>query len=128
MGKLGLLLMGGAMLSKSLIQFSVDGWGCISSLLCTWGQTIVEVMKIMETSFKGPMHAVLHSVLTTLHQATGDPHPSAGAAWTLLGKSESVSCGVTAPFSWILVKSFCLHPPRVRFPSPVKVLVILWWG
>ena len=25
--------MGGAMLSKSLIQFSVDGWGCVPSLL-----------------------------------------------------------------------------------------------
>ena len=25
--------MGRAMLSKSLIQFSVDGWGCVSSLL-----------------------------------------------------------------------------------------------
>ena len=32
-GKLGLVLMGGAMLSKSLIQFSVDGQGCVSSLL-----------------------------------------------------------------------------------------------
>ena len=31
----------GAMLSKSLIQFSVDGWGCIPSLLFTWGQTMV---------------------------------------------------------------------------------------
>ena len=31
--KLGLVLMGGAMLSKSLIQFSVDGWGCDPSLL-----------------------------------------------------------------------------------------------
>ena len=30
---MGLVLMGGAMLSKSLIQFSVDGWGCIPSLL-----------------------------------------------------------------------------------------------
>ena len=28
-GKLGLVLMGGAMLSKSLIQFSVDGWGYV---------------------------------------------------------------------------------------------------
>ena len=28
-GKLGLVLMGGAMLSKSLIQFSVDGWGAM---------------------------------------------------------------------------------------------------
>ena len=32
--------MGGAMLSKSLIQFSVDGWSCVHSLLFTWGQTM----------------------------------------------------------------------------------------
>ena len=32
-GKQGLVLMGGAMLSKSLIQFSVDGQGCVPSLL-----------------------------------------------------------------------------------------------
>ena len=32
-GKLSLTLMGGAMLSKSLIQFSVEGWGCVPSLL-----------------------------------------------------------------------------------------------
>ena len=32
-GKLGLVLMGRAILSKSLIQFSVDGWGCVPSLL-----------------------------------------------------------------------------------------------
>ena len=31
--KLGLILIGRAMFSKSLIQFSVDGWGCIPSLL-----------------------------------------------------------------------------------------------
>ena len=29
----GLILMGGAMLSKSSIQFSVDGQGCVHSLL-----------------------------------------------------------------------------------------------
>ena len=32
-GKLGLVLLGGAMLSKSLIQFSVDGQGCVLSFL-----------------------------------------------------------------------------------------------
>ena len=32
-GKLGLVLMDGAMLSKSLIQFSIDGWGCVPCLL-----------------------------------------------------------------------------------------------
>ena len=51
-GKLGLVLMGRAMLSKSLFQFSVDRWSCVPSLLFTWGQTMVEVMKIMVTSFK----------------------------------------------------------------------------
>ena len=32
-GKLSLILMGGALLSKSLIQFSGDGWGCVPSLV-----------------------------------------------------------------------------------------------
>ena len=32
-GILGLVLMDQAMLSKSLIQFSVDGWGCVPCLL-----------------------------------------------------------------------------------------------
>ena len=32
-GKLGLILMGRAILSESLIQFSVDGQGCVLSLL-----------------------------------------------------------------------------------------------
>ena len=36
------------MLGNSLIQFSVDGWSCVPSLLFTWGQIIVEVMKIMK--------------------------------------------------------------------------------
>ena len=48
----GLVLMGRAMINKSLIQFSVDGWGCVPSLLFTWGQTMVEVMKIMMASFR----------------------------------------------------------------------------
>ena len=37
-----LVLMGRAMLSKSLIQFSIDGWSCIPSMLFTWGPTMVE--------------------------------------------------------------------------------------
>ena len=35
------------MFSKYLIQFSVDGWKYVPSLLFTWGQTMVEEMKIM---------------------------------------------------------------------------------
>ena len=51
-------------------------------------------------------------------------HASAGDSWTLLGKSGSVSCGVTAPFSWVLVCTrFRLCPPRACFP----VLCKFWW-
>ena len=35
---------------------------------------MVEVMKIMATSFKGPMYTLLHSVPLTLQQAPSDPH------------------------------------------------------
>ena len=48
-------------------------------------------------------------------------HASAGDFWTLPGKSGSVSCGVTAPFSWVQVHTrFCLCPPRVYFPVLCK--------
>ena len=48
-------------------------------------------------------------------------HASAGDSWTFTGKSGSVSCGVTAPFSWALVHTkFCLCPPRVYFPVLCK--------
>ena len=41
----------------------------------------------------------------------------------LTGKSGSVSCGVTAPSSWVLVHTrFCLCPPRICFPRPVEIL------
>ena len=45
-------------------------------------------------------------------------------SWTLMGKSGSVSSGVTASFSGALVHTtFCLCPPRVCFP----VLCKFWW-
>ena len=48
-------------------------------------------------------------------------HASAGDSWTLIGKSGSVSCGVTAPFSWVLMHTrFCLCPPRVYSPVMCK--------
>ena len=65
--------MGGAMLSKILIQFSVGKWGCVPSLLFTWGQTMVEVMQIMVTPSKFPRPALVHSGPPILQQATADP-------------------------------------------------------
>ena len=51
-------------------------------------------------------------------------HTSAGDSWTLIGKSRSVSCGVTAPFSWVLVHSrFCLCLQE----SVSTVLSMSWW-
>ena len=62
-----------AMLSKTLIQFSVDGWDCVPSLLFTWGQTMVEVMKIMVTFFKRSHASTATVNAPTLQQATIDP-------------------------------------------------------
>ena len=49
-------------------------------------------------------------------------HASARDSWTLMGKSGSVSCGVTAPFSLVLVHTrFCLCPrvsPRFSLWQP----------
>ena len=74
-GKLGLVMMGRAMLSKWLIQFSVDGWGCVLvPCYLTWGQTTVEVMKIMVTSFKRS-----HANTGTLSA----PSPVTGHCWPI---------------------------------------------
>ena len=71
-GKLGLALLGKDLLSKSLIQFSVDEQG-LFPLLFILGQTMAEVMKIMVTSFKRSHASTAHSVPPTLQQATSDP-------------------------------------------------------
>ena len=52
-GNMGFVLMGRAMLSKSLLQFSVDEQGCVPSLLFPMTKLcIVGVMMVMATSFK----------------------------------------------------------------------------
>ena len=57
-----------------------------------------------------------HSRPLSTHSANGD-------FWALIGKSDLVSCRITAPLSWVLVCTrFCFCPPRVCFPSPVEVL------
>ena len=85
------------------------------SLLFTWGQTMVEVMKIMVTSFKRS-----HSMYcyTQCPQPCSRPPPtntSAGDSWTLrasLGQSL-VGSLFLSPGSWCT--RFCLSPPRVYF-------------
>ena len=120
-GKLGVVLMARAMLSKSLIHFSVYGWGCVPSLSFdlrpNYGGGNEDNGNLIQRS-----HA--HSGTTQRPQPYSRPpptHTSARGSWTLTDKSESDSCGVTAPFSWVLVCTrFCLCPPRVCFPVLCK--------
>ena len=101
-----------AMLNKSLIQFSVDGRGCVPSLLFGWGQTMVVLM----TSFKRTCaRPVVFSV----------PDPAAGhcwltppleTSWTFTGTSGSVSCDTDSPGSWCTQGFVCTLQESV---SPV---------
>ena len=92
-----------AMLSKSLIQFSVDGRGCVLSLLFD--------LRLNYSGGDEDNGDLLHKVPCT-HGYTQCPQPcsrpppthtSTRDSWTLTGKSGPVSRGVTAPFSWVLV-------------------------
>ena len=88
-----------------------------------WGQTIVGVMAVMVTTSEGLMPACWGSQDYCSHcpRLHGRPlltHTSTENSWTLTGKSVSVSFGVTAPFSWVLVHTkFCLCPPTSLCPQ-----------
>ena len=103
MGKTGSCSDGRAMLSKSLIQFSTDGQVCVLSLLFD-----------MRPNYGGGNEDngdLLQNIpCTQCHTQCPQPcsrplltHTSTRDSWTLTGKSGSVSCEVTAPFSWVLV-------------------------
>ena len=105
------------MLSKSLIQLSLDGRGCVPSMLFA-----------LRPNYGGgnESNGDFLQKVPCMHCYTQCPQPCsrpppthacAGHSWTLMGKAGSVSCGVTAPFSLVLVCTrFCLCPPRVGFP------------
>ena len=95
------------------IQFSLDGWGCVPSLLLT----MVEVMKTMGPPSKGLMQALLISV---------PPNPAAdhcwpmhlpetpGHSWASLGQSL-VGSLLLSPGSWYAQGSVCAL--QVSFPQ-----------
>ena len=59
------------------------------------------------------------SVPLTQREDTVDPC----LCWRLTGMPGSVSSGLTAAFSWVLVHTtFCLCSPKFCFHSPVEVL------
>ena len=82
---------------------------------------MVVVMKIRATFFKRSHACTAPLNPSTLQQATAD----ICHRWRLLDTHGqvwvSLSCGVTAPFSWVLVCTrFCLCPSSICFPSPSK--------
>ena len=63
----GMALMGRAMLCKSLIQFSADGWGCVSSLQFGFLQKDLCQRKLQ-------LPGLLYSMPPAPWQATLNPH------------------------------------------------------
>jgi len=109
--------MGAAMLCKSLIQVSVDGWGCIPSLLFD-----------LRPNYGGGNEddgGLLEKILCRNCPAQCPwpcsrpqlSHASARDSCTLTGKTGSVSCGVPAPFSWIGVHKVLFVPSKSLFPQ-----------
>ena len=115
------------MLQKSLIHFSVDGWGCVPSLLFdlrpNYGGGNEDNGDLLQ---KVPMYPLLHSVPPTLQQPTADPH----LCWRLLDTHGQV---------WVSLLwghcSFLLGPGAqslvFALPEPVSpvlgyVLAALW--
>ena len=117
-GKPALVLMSRAMLSKPLIQFSIDGCGCVPSILFDLGPVYgggnEDNSNLLQ---KVPCK---HGCTQCPQSCSQSPWTHTGDSWTFTHKSVSVSCGVTVPFSWVLVHTrFCLYPRRVYFPTPV---------
>ena len=114
--------MGGAMLSKSLIQFSVDEQGCVPSLL-------FDLRPNCGGSNEGNGDLLQKVPCTHCHTQCPQPcsnppptHASSRHSWTLTSKSESVSCRVTAPF-------ICVHEDHYvngMFWPPAKLEKTPW--
>ena len=116
--KLDYVLMGRAMLSKSLIQFSVDGWSCVPSLLFD-----------LRPSYGGGNedNGDLLQMVPCMHCHTQCPDPAAGPrwptpplespgnSWASLGQSP-VGSLLISPGSWCTQGSVCALQESV---SPV---------
>ena len=95
--------MGGVMLSESFIQFSVDGWGTVPSLLFdlrpNYGGGNEDNSDLLQKV------AGMHCCTRCLRPCSRPlrSHTSVGDSWMLTGNSGSVSCGVTVPFFWVQV-------------------------
>ena len=65
--------MGRAVLSKSLIEFYVEGWSCVPSLLFDLRPNYGGGNKDNGDFLQKVLHSLLHSMPPTLHQAPTNP-------------------------------------------------------
>ena len=130
-----------AMLSKSLIQFSVNGRGCVPSLLFDLRPNHVEVMKIMVTSFRRSYSCTaalsVPDPAAGHHQPTPPPktpgHSQATLGQSLVGplflspgswRAQGFVCALPESVSPVLCK-FCNQIPlasKVKFPGASQFL------
>ena len=112
------------MLGKSLIQFYAGRWGCVPSLSSGLrpnygkgdGSRLMTSFKMTYASFLR-LSGLLYSVPLTPRQVTVFPRVQWDSQ-TFKGKSGSITRGIAAPFSWVLVYTrFCraLHEPVSPF-------------
>ena len=118
MGKTGSCsgLLGRAMLSKSLIQFSVDGWSCVPSLLFTWGKNYGGGNEENPGLPQKNPGMYCYSLCSQPCSRPPLTHTFTRDFWTPTGKSPVWS----VRFSWVLVPEVLLCPPRVYFPVLCK--------
>ena len=106
--KLGLVLMDGAMLNKSLIQFSTDGWGCVPSLLFDLRPNCGRGNEDNGDFLQKDLCPHCCIQCPWPHGKPLSTYASAGDYWTLTGKFGAISCGVTAVFSKSLFPQSCV--------------------
>ena len=90
----------------------------LPTLLFTWDQTMMEVMKMMVTSLKRSMHVLLHSVPPTLKQATTNPCLHQKLSDTHRQVQESLLCGHCSFYLGPGAQGSVV-PSESPFPSPM---------
>ena len=99
------------------------GWAVFPPCYLTWGQSMVEVVKIMVHPSKGTMQVLLYSVPQSCSRIL-PTHTSTRDSWKFTGNSRPVPCGVSAPFFLGPgVHKLLFVPPRVCFP-----VLCEFWG
>ena len=122
--KLGLALVGRALLSKALIQLSAVEWCCTPSLVVVWPEATQPGVYRLYGRVNGELQEGSPKGTFQCPHPGGESlptHTSIGGPPTLAHSFDSY--GVTVPLLWVLVHAkFCLCPPRLEslFPS------VLW--